>query len=151
MFIWEFKHKLTPRPQNCLNSEVEFPTSIPALVKHCLSIHEQMQATDRIRDRTKPLQSTQISAFTCLSTKIYQVFVTNSHPNISFSCLFSSIIETITPTLQYSEEEQARLIKKGRCFSCKEKGYNTYDYSKKKKIAAISDSVSKDSNCQGKE
>ena len=55
MLIWEFKHKLTPRLQNRLNSGVEFPTSISALAKRCLSIYKQMQATDRIRDKTKPL------------------------------------------------------------------------------------------------
>ena len=55
MLIWEFKHKLTPRLQDRLNSRVELPTSISALAKRCLSIYEQMQAIDRIRDKTKPL------------------------------------------------------------------------------------------------
>ena len=54
MLIREFKHKLTPRLQDRLNSGVELPTSISALAKRCLSIYEQMQATDRIRNRTKP-------------------------------------------------------------------------------------------------
>ena len=71
MFIWEFKQKLTPRLQDHLNSRVELPTLILVLVKHCLSIYKQMQATNRIRDRTKPLQSTQTSASTYSSTKTH--------------------------------------------------------------------------------
>ena len=98
MFIWEFKHKLTPRLQDCLNSGVELLTSISALAKRCLSIYEQMQATDRIRDKTKPLQSTQTSAPTYSSTRTYQVPVTNSRANPSFSRLSSSITGTVTPT-----------------------------------------------------
>ena len=53
MLIREFKHKLTPRLQDRLNSGVELPSSISALAKRCLSIYEQMQATDRIKDKTK--------------------------------------------------------------------------------------------------
>ena len=34
-------------------------------------------------------------------------------------------------------------MKKSKYFNCKEKGHTTYDYSKKGKIAAISESVSK--------
>ena len=55
IFFWEFKHKLTLRLQDCLNSRVKLPTSILVLAKRCLSIYEQMQATDRIRNRTKLL------------------------------------------------------------------------------------------------
>ena len=151
MLIQEFKHKLTPRLQDRLNSGVELPTSISALAKRCLSIYEQMQATDRIRDRTKPLRSTQTSAPTYSSTKTYQVPVTNSRANPSFSRLSSSITGTVTPTPRHSEEERARLMKEGRCFSCKKRGHTAYDYPKKGKIAAISEGVSEDSNSQGKE
>ena len=98
MLIREFKHKLTPRLQDCLNSGVKLPISISALAKRCLSIYEQMQATDRIRDKIKPLQSTQTSALIYSSTKTYQVSVTNSCANTSFSRLFSSITVTVTPT-----------------------------------------------------
>ena len=98
IFIWEFKHKLTPRLQDCLNSGVELSTLISILAKRCLFIYEQIQATDRIRDRTKPLQSTQTSASTYSSTKIYQVLVNNSCANSSFSCLSSSITGTTMPT-----------------------------------------------------
>ena len=37
-------------------------------------------------------------------------------------------------------------MKKGKCFSCKKKGHTTYNCSKKGKIAAISESISEDSN-----
>ncbi len=53
MLIREFKHKLRPRLQDRLNSEVKLPTSISALVKQCLSIYEQMQATNRFKNRIK--------------------------------------------------------------------------------------------------
>ena len=151
MLIRKFKHKLTPRLQDRLNSGVELPTSISALAKRCLSIYEQMQATDRIRDKTKPLRSTQTSAPTYSSTRTYQVPVTNNRANPSFSCLSSSITETVTPTPRHSNEEQARLMKESRCFSCKKRCYTAYDYPKKGKIATISKGVSKDSNSQGKE
>ena len=42
-------------------------------------------------------------------------------------------------------------MKKGKYFSCKEKGYIAYDCPKKRKIAALSESVNKDSNSRGKE
>ncbi len=42
MLIREFKHKLTPRLQDCLNFGVVLRTSISALAKHCLSIYKQM-------------------------------------------------------------------------------------------------------------
>ena len=151
MFIREFKHKLTPRLQNCLNSGIKLLISISVLAKRYLSIYKQMQATDRIRDKTKPLRSTQTSAPTYSSTKTYQVPVTNSCVNTSFSRLSSSITGTVTPTPRRSEEERARLMKEGRCFSCKKRGHTAYDYPKKGKIAAISEGVSEDSNSQGKE
>ena len=55
MIIQEFKHKLTPRLQDYLNSGVELSTLISVLAKRCLSIYKQMQATNKIRDRTKLL------------------------------------------------------------------------------------------------
>lgn len=47
---------------------------------------------------------------------------------------------------QHSKEERARLIKERRCFSYKERGYTAYDCPRKEKIAAISESVIKDSD-----
>ena len=151
MLIQEFKHKLTPCLQDCLNSEVELPISISALAKHCLSIYKQMQATNRIRNRTKPLQSTPTSALTYSSTKTYQVPVINSRANIFFSRLSSSITGTVTPTPRHLEEERARLMKENRCFSYKKRGHTAYDCPRKEKIIAISEGVSEDSNSQGKE
>ncbi len=52
ILIQEFMYKLMSRLQDRLNSGVELPTLISALAKRCLSIYEQMQAIDRIRDRT---------------------------------------------------------------------------------------------------
>ena len=66
MLIWEFKYKLTPCLQDRLNSGVKFPTSILALAKRCLSIYKQIQATDRIREKTKPIRTTQTSVLTKL-------------------------------------------------------------------------------------
>lgn len=37
-------------------------------------------------------------------------------------------------------------MKEGRYFSYTKKGYITYDYSKKEKIVAISENISKDNN-----
>ena len=105
MLIWELKHNLTPRLQDCLNFGVELLTSISALAKHYLAIYEQMQATDRIRNRTKPLESIQNSAPTYLITKTYEVLVTNSCTNTSFSRLLSFIIGTKTPMPRRSEEK----------------------------------------------
>ena len=42
MLIQEFKYKLTPRLQDCLDSKAELYNSILALVKHCLSIYKQI-------------------------------------------------------------------------------------------------------------
>ncbi len=57
---------------------------------------------------------------------------------------------TMTPTPHHSDEERARLMKEGRCFSCKERGHTAYDCPRKVKIAAILEGVSEDSNSQGK-
>ena len=109
-----------------------------------------MQATNRIRDKTKPLLLTETSAPTYSSNKTYQVPVTNSCANTFFSHLSSSITRTVTLKPQPSEEKQTRLMKKSRCFSYKKKDYIAYDCPKKEEIAAISESISKDSNSQGK-
>ena len=54
-----------------------------------------MQVTDKIKDKIKLLQSTQISASTYSSSKIYQVLVTNSYANIFFLHFSNSIMETL--------------------------------------------------------
>lgn len=110
-----------------------------------------MQVTDRIRDKTKALQSISTPALTYSNTRTHQVFVTNSRTNTPFSRLSSSIMGTFTLTPQQSEKEQARLMKEGRYFSCKKKCHTVYDCPKKGIIAAISNSGSEDSDSQGKE
>ncbi len=112
-----------------------------------------MQATDRIRDRIKPqaIQATPASASMRQVTHSYQRPVTNTCANTSFLRLSSSIIRIMTPTLQYSDKKQARLIKEGRCFSCKERGHTAYDCPRKGKIVAILESINEDSDSQGKE
>ena len=62
MLIREFKHKLTPRLQDQLNSGIELLKTISALAKRCLSIYEQMQATDRIRKKAKSSTTVQTTA-----------------------------------------------------------------------------------------
>ncbi len=57
----------------------------------------------------------------------------------------------MTPTPQYSDKKRARLMKEGRCFSCKERGHTAYDCPRKEKIAAMLEGVSKNSDSQGKE
>ncbi len=140
-------------PSNWLNSGVELPTSILALTKWCLSIYEQMQAIDRIRDRIKPQATWATPASTSIRqvTYPYQRLVTNTYVNTLFLRFSSSITGTITPRPQHSDEEQVRLMREGRCFSCKERGHTAYDCPRKGKIAALSESISKDSNSQEKE
>ena len=151
MLIQKFKHKLTPCLQDWLNSDVELLSSILTLAKHCLSINKQIQATDRIRDKTKPLQSTQSSISTNSSAGFYQVPTINIRANIRLSRLSSSISGTISPTPQHSDEERARLMKERRSFSCKKRGHTAYDCSRKGEIVAISEGVSEDIDSHGKE
>ena len=56
-----------------------------------------MQATNRIRNKIKALQLTQILALTYSSTETYQVHITNNCANIFFCRLSSSIIGIVTP------------------------------------------------------
>ena len=64
-----------------------------------------MEATNRIRDRTKPLQSIQTSAPTYFSINTYQMLITNSCANTFFSRLFNSITETVMLTPQHLNKE----------------------------------------------
>lgn len=99
ILIWEFIHKLTSQLQNQLNSSVKFPTLISVLVKWCLFIYDQIQAKDKIRDRTKSLQLIPTLAFTSSNNKHYQVLVTNTHVNTCTNTLFSRLSSSITGTL----------------------------------------------------
>ena len=44
-----------PRLQNYPNSKFDLSISISALAKRFLSTYKQMQGTDKIRNKTKPL------------------------------------------------------------------------------------------------
>lgn len=55
------------------------------------------------------------------------------------------------PISQYSNKELVYLIKEGRYFRCKKTDHTTCDSSRKKKVAAISEGISKDNNSLGKE
>ncbi len=107
-----------------------------------------MQTTDRIKDRIKPQATQAIPASASMRqvTHPYQRPVTNTYANISFLHLSSSIMGTITSTLQYSDEKRARLIKEHRCFSYKERDHTAYDCPRKGKITTISEGISKDSD-----
>lgn len=50
-----------------------------------------------------------------------------------------------------SEEKQKWLIKEEKYFKCKKRDNIPYDYSKKEKIAAISQTINKSSDSQKKE
>lgn len=104
-----------------------------------------MQATEKIKNKTKLLWPLPTLAPTSSNTKPYLVPIINCRTNIFFSYFSNSIMGTWTPTFQYFEEEQACLIKKNKCFSYKQKGHTAYDCPSKGKIAVILKSVSKNS------
>lgn len=64
----------------------------------------------------------------------------NTQANILFSHLTSSISGIMTSIPWHLDKEQVRFMKKRRCFSSEERGYTTYDYDKRGKIADILES-----------
>ena len=98
MLIRKFNHKLTPRFQDRLNSNVKLTLSISALAKRCLSIYKQIQATDKIRNRIKPLQSTQSLVSTNSRVGSHQVSAINTCANTFFSRFSSSISRIMSAT-----------------------------------------------------
>lgn len=141
MLIWKFKFKLTPRLQDRLNSGIELLSNISALAKRCLSIYEQVQATDRIRERTKSsiaVRSTATNVSLRTVTSFSRAPPLLSNNNNSFSCLSNSLQGTITPTPQNSDAEVSRLMKEGRCFNCKGMGHTMLNCPEKTKVSAIS-------------
>ena len=62
-----------------------------------------MKATDRIRNKTNLLRSTQISASIYSRTKTYQVPIINTRANTLFFRLSSSITGIITATPRHLE------------------------------------------------
>ena len=140
MLIREFKHKLTPRLQDRLNSSIELPSTISALAKHCLSIYEQMQATDWIREKAKSSTTVQTTAnvpLKAITSSSRAPIISNN--NTTFSRLSNTIRGTITPTPRNSDAEISRLMKEGRCFNCKGRGHTMLDCPEKAKVSAITD------------
>lgn len=78
-----------------------------------------MQATNRIRNKTKPSQLIPTLVSILLNIKFYQVGVTSFVVSILFCCLSSSIMGTLVLTPQYLNKKQACLIKKDRYFNYK--------------------------------
>lgn len=119
-----------------------------ALAKQCLFIYKQMQAIDWMKDRTKT-QATQIiptSVFIRYILQLYQKPVINTGANILFLCLSSSIMEIMTITPHYLDEQQASLMKENRCLGYKKKCHIAYDYPRNREVIAISKDVNKNSD-----
>ena len=92
MLIQEFKHKLTPRLQDRLNSGIELPKTISALAKRCLSIYEQMQATDWIREKAKFSITVQTTAKVPLKAVTFSSqALAIPNKNTFFSCLSNTL------------------------------------------------------------
>ena len=90
MLIRKFKHKLTPQLQDRLNSGIKLPSTIFALAKRCLSIYEQMQATDRIKEKAKSSTTVQTTANIPLKSVTSSSRASVSYNNTSFSRLSNS-------------------------------------------------------------
>ena len=140
MLIREFKHKLTPRLQDQLNSGIELPKMKFALAKHCLSIYKQMQATNRIRKKAKSFTTIQIIVNVLLravtnSSKAFAI----SNQNTFFLRLFNTLQGSITPTPRNLDVKISQLMKKGKCFNCKKRGHTMLNCLKKAKVFTITD------------
>ena len=144
MLILKFKHKLTPHLQDRLNSSIELSSNIFALAKRCLSIYEQMQAIDQIKQRTKSstaVQNTATNVFLKTITSSFQALSLLSNNNNFFSRFFNSFWRTITPIPQTFDAELLWLMKKGRCFNCKGRGHTMLNCLKKAKVSTILDTL----------
>ena len=128
------------RLQDQLNSGIELPSTISALPKRCLSIYEQMQATNRITEKAKSSTTVQTAANVPLRavTSFFRA-PTVSNNNTSFSWLSNTLRGIITPTPRNSDGETSRLMKEGRCFNCKGRGHTMLNCPEKAKISAITD------------
>ena len=155
MLIREFKHKLTPRLQDRLNSGIELPKTISALAKRCLSIYEQMQATDRIREKAKSSTTVQTTAKVPLKAVTFSSQAPAiPNKNTSFSRLSNILQGSIIPTSRNLDAEISQLMQESRCFNYKERGHTMLNYPKKANVSAITDASDIDnieSIDQGKE
>ena len=140
MLIWKLKHKLMPRLEDWLNSGIKLPKTISALAKRCLSIYEQMQATDRIRKKAKSSTTVQTIAKVPLKAVIFfSRAPAIPNKNTSFLHLFNTLRGSITPTPRNLDAEISQLMKEGRCFNCKERGHTMLNCPKKANVSIITD------------
>ena len=129
-----------PRLQDRLNSGIELPKTIFVLAKRCLSIYDQMQATDRIKEKAKSSTIVQTTAKVPLRAVTFSFRAPAIHnKNTSFSRLSNTLRGSITPTPRNSDVETSQLIKEGRCFNCKGRGHTMLNCSEKAKVSAITD------------
>ena len=67
-----------------------------------------------------------------------------SYNNTSFSHISNTFQDTITPKSRNLDAEKSRLIKEGKCFNYKRKGYTILNCPNKAKISAITDTSNVD-------
>ena len=140
MLIREFKHKLTPRLQDRLNSGIKLPKTISALAKRCLSIYKQMQATDRIREKAKSSITVQTTAEVPLKAVTFSSrALAIPNKNTFFLRLYNILRRSITLMPRNLDAEISQLMKEGRCFNCKERGHIMLNCPKKANVSVITD------------
>ena len=97
-----------------------------------------MQATDRIREKTK----SSIIVQTTAKVPLKAVTFSSQAPaipnkNTSFLRLSNTFRGFITPTPKNLDAEILQLMKEGRCFNCKERGHTMLNCLKKANVFVI--------------
>ena len=138
MLIQKFKYKLTLRLHDRFNSGIKFSKMISILVKQCLSIYKQMQATNWIREKDKSFTTVQTTVNISLRT-VTCSFRAPAIPNknISFLHLCNTLWESITATPNNLDAEISQLMKEKKCFNCKRRRYTMLNCLEKAKISII--------------
>lgn len=121
-----------------MSSYIKYSNIIFVLPKYYLSIYKHIQATNWIKKRiisSIVIQGTDTNVFFKIVTNSSQAF-----PPLSnfFPCFSYSLQEIMTPKLQNLNKKISRLIKEGRYFNCKRKGYTMLNYPKKARGFEIS-------------
>ena len=99
-----------------------------------------MQATDWIREKAKFSTTVQTTAKVPLKAVTFSFQVPAvSNKNISFLRLSNTLRRSITPTLRNSDAEISQLMKEGKCFNCKGRGYTMLNCLEKAKVSTITD------------
>ena len=112
------------------------------MAKRCLSIYEQMQATDRIKEKAKSSTTVQTTAKIPLKAVIFSSRApTILNKNTSFLCLSNTLQGSITSTPRNLDAEISQLIKEGRCFNCKKRGHTMLICPKKANVSTITDAL----------